>query len=222
MLWFGMYDVVAHGNTPCRGIITSCLVQVLYLSWNGHNFGNDSYIIIRCIIRCVKKQSFGVNEIVWVYWQEAWRNNFDKDQNSFIWLPNTFLAMSPFWLAGSTPSTQYTVHSTQCTVHSTQYTVHMSCSFPALQYSTLLLPVMNCIPLIFSPLVDEKAKEEEAYRLIKMKMRAEQLLAESDLPRNMKRHAIHYTGNWFSYWLKLNDILSSCWCNIVLKLSRVS
>ena len=124
MLWFGMYDVVAHGNTPCRGIITSCLVQVLYLSWNGHNFGNDSYIIIRCIIRCVKKQSFCVNEIVWVYWQEAWRNNFDKDQNSFIWLPNTFLAMSPFWLAGSTPSTKYTVHSAQCIVHSTQYTVH--------------------------------------------------------------------------------------------------
>ena len=45
-----------------------------------------------------------------------------------------------------------------------------------------------------SPVVDEKAKEEEAYRQIKIKMRAEQLLAESDLPASMKRHAIHYTG----------------------------
>ena len=26
-------------------------------------------------------------------------------------------------------------------------------------------------------------------------MRAEQLLAESDLPSSMKRHAIHYTGS---------------------------
>ncbi|KAL5270948.1 hypothetical protein ACHWQZ_G001568 [Mnemiopsis leidyi] len=46
---------------------------------------------------------------------------------------------------------------------------------------------------IFDPVVDEKAKEEEAYRQIKIKMRAEQLLAESDLPASMKRHAIHYT-----------------------------
>ena len=55
-------------------------------------------------------------------------------------------------------------------------------------------PVFNT-PSI-SPVVDEKAKEEEAYRQIKIKMRAEQLLAESDLPASMKRHAIHYTGTF--------------------------
>ena len=51
-----------------------------------------------------------------------------------------------------------------------------------------------CIWYNYSPEVDERAKEEEAYRQIRIKMRAEQLLAESQLPSNMKRYAIHYTG----------------------------
>jgi hypothetical protein len=55
----------------------------------------------------------------------------------------------------------------------------------------------NKLFLNLSPVVDEKAKEEEAYRQIKIKMRAEQLLADSDLPASMKRHAIHYTGRPF-------------------------
>lgn len=46
---------------------------------------------------------------------------------------------------------------------------------------------------IFDPEVEEKAKEEEAYRQIRIKMRAEQLLADSELPNTMKRHALHYT-----------------------------
>jgi len=46
---------------------------------------------------------------------------------------------------------------------------------------------------IFDPQVGEKQKEEEEYRQIRMKMRAEQMLADSSLPQNMRRHALHYT-----------------------------
>ena len=66
------------------------------------------------------------------------------------------------------------------------------CKYRDLQFYCSLYSLF--LTSLLSPVVDEKAKEEEAYRQIKIKMRAEQLLAESDLPASMKRHAIHYTG----------------------------
>ena len=54
-----------------------------------------------------------------------------------------------------------------------------------------------------SPQVAEKQREEEEYRQIRMKMRAEQMLADSALPHNMRRHALHYTG----YYLTLYRLL---------------
>lgn len=54
---------------------------------------------------------------------------------------------------------------------------------------------------IFDPHIDEEVKEEEEYRRIRIKMRAEETLAKASLPSSMKVKGRHYTVGNLRYQL---------------------
>ncbi|XP_062502699.1 protein FAM161A-like [Corticium candelabrum] len=57
---------------------------------------------------------------------------------------------------------------------------------------------------IFDPHIDEEIKEEEEYRRIRIKMRAEEMLAKASLPSSMKVKGRHYTVGNLRYNLLKN------------------